>query len=125
MVSDLESRSRPIVNSRAIVRAAGARWPVNFHSNQALFVSDSLVISRGPKNKKEAMDFIAFSMEPQEQANFSKQIPYGPTNQKALPLLDKARLAVLPSSPENLAHGVSRTSTGGRRTAPKSSIPGC
>lgn len=98
--------------------AAGMAWngrlydpkqsgaPVNFHFNQALFVSDSLVIPRGPKNKKEAMDFIAFVMEPQQQANFSKQIPYGPTNQKALALLDAARLAVLPSSPENLAHGV-------------------
>ena len=46
------------------------------------------------------------SMEPQQQANFSKQIPYGPTNQKALPLLDSARRAVLPSSEENLARGV-------------------
>lgn len=98
--------------------AAGMSWngrlydpkqsgaPVDFHFNQALFVSDSLVVPRGAKNRKEAMEFIAFSMEPQQQANFSKQIPYGPTNQKALPLLDRARLAVLPSSEENLARGV-------------------
>jgi putative spermidine/putrescine transport system substrate-binding protein len=79
--------------------------PVDFHFNQALFVSDSLVVPRGAKNKKESMEFIAFSMEPQQQANFSKLIPYGPTNKKALPLLDKQRLAVLPSSEENLAHG--------------------
>ena len=80
--------------------------PVDFDFNQALFVSDALIVPRGAKNRKESMEFIAFSMEPQQQANFAKQIPYGPTNEKALPLLDKARLAVLPSSPENLAHGV-------------------
>jgi putative spermidine/putrescine transport system substrate-binding protein len=98
--------------------AAGMAWngrlydpkqtgaPVDFNFNQALFVSDSLVVPRGAKNKKESMEFIAFSMEPEQQANFSKMIPYGPTNKKALPLLDKQRLAVLPSSTENLAHGV-------------------
>jgi putative spermidine/putrescine transport system substrate-binding protein len=80
--------------------------PIDFSFNQALFVSDSLVVPRGAKNKKESMEFIAFSMEPQQQANFSKMIPYGPTNKKALPLLDQQRLAVLPSSTENLTHGV-------------------
>ncbi|MBS0560344.1 MAG: ABC transporter substrate-binding protein [Proteobacteria bacterium] len=80
--------------------------PVDFHFNQALFVADTFVVPRGAKNRKEAMEFIAFAMQPQPQADFSKTIPYGPTNRKALALLDEKRLAVLPSSTQNLAHGV-------------------
>jgi putative spermidine/putrescine transport system substrate-binding protein len=79
--------------------------PIDFHFNQAVFVSDSFVVPRGTKNKKEAMDFIAFALSPQPQADFSKAIPYGPTSKNALPLLDKDRLAILPSSNENLKGG--------------------
>lgn len=84
-------------------KLAGA--PIDFHFNQALFVADSLVVPRGAKNKKASMDFIAFALQPERQAAFSAAIPYGPTNQKALPLIAKDRLAVLPSSAENLALG--------------------
>jgi putative spermidine/putrescine transport system substrate-binding protein len=98
--------------------AAGMAWngrlydpkqhgaPVDFSFNQALFVSDSLVLPRGVKNKAEAMEFITFALQPQQQANFAKALPYGPTNKKALALLDPPRLAVLPSSEHNLALGV-------------------
>ena len=51
------------------------------------------------------MDFIAFALTPQPQADFSKAIPYGPTNKNALSLLDKDRLAILPSSGQNLGGG--------------------
>lgn len=84
-------------------KVAGA--PIDFHFNQALLVADSLVIPRGAKNKKEAMDFIAFAMQPDRQAAFSTTIPYGPVNQKALPLIDPARLPLLPSSGANLPLG--------------------
>jgi putative spermidine/putrescine transport system substrate-binding protein len=97
--------------------AAGMTWngrvydpkmsgaPVDFHFNQALFVSDSLVIPRGAKNKQTSMEFIAFALQAGPQADFAKRMPYGPVNTKALALLDPKRLAVLPSSKENLAKG--------------------
>jgi putative spermidine/putrescine transport system substrate-binding protein len=84
-------------------KLAGA--PIDFHFNQALLVADSLVVPRGAKNKKASMDFIAFAMQPEQQAAFSAAIPYGPVNQKALPLVAKDRLAILPSSSGNLALG--------------------
>ncbi len=85
-------------------KLAGA--PVDFNFNQALFVADSWVIPRGVKNKAAAMDFIAFTMQAAPQAEFAKAIPYGPVNRQALALLDKQRLAFLPSSEENLPKGV-------------------
>jgi putative spermidine/putrescine transport system substrate-binding protein len=98
--------------------AAGMTWngrvfdpkqsgaPVDFNFNQALFVADSWVIPRGSKNKQAAMDFIAFTLQAAPQAEFAKAIPYGPVNRKALALLEKQRLAVLPSSEENFPKGV-------------------
>jgi putative spermidine/putrescine transport system substrate-binding protein len=80
--------------------------PVDFSFDQALFVSDSWVIPRGAKNKKESMEFIAFAMQPAQQAEFAKAIPYGPVNRKALSHLDAARLKLLPSSEQNLPKGV-------------------
>ncbi|MBV9735701.1 MAG: ABC transporter substrate-binding protein [Acidisphaera sp.] len=98
--------------------AAGMSWngrvfdpkqggaPVDFSFNQALFVADAWVIPRGTKNRQAAMDFIAFTLQSGPQAEFAKAIPYGPVNRKALPLIDKPRLAFLPSSDENLPKGV-------------------
>ena len=80
--------------------------PVDFHFNQELVVCDSVVVPRGAKNKKTSMEFIAFMMQPDRQAAFSMAIPYGPTNQKALPLIDPKRLPLLPSAQENLSRGV-------------------
>src|SRR3984957_240046 len=86
--------------------AAGMTWngrvydpkvsgaPVDFHFNQALFVSDSLVIPRGAKNKDTSVEFIAFALQAAQQAEFAKRMPYGPVNTKALAMLDAQRLAV-------------------------------
>jgi putative spermidine/putrescine transport system substrate-binding protein len=51
------------------------------------------------------MEFIAFTLQPDRQAAYSRQIPYGPANQQALKLLDAERLAVLPSSRDNFPGG--------------------
>jgi putative spermidine/putrescine transport system substrate-binding protein len=80
--------------------------PVDFSFEQALFVADSWVVPRGAKNHAESMEFIAFTMQAERQAAFSKAIPYGPVNRKSLAMLDKQRLALLPSSEENLPKGV-------------------
>lgn len=84
-------------------KRAGA--PVDYHFNQALFVSDAWAIPKGAPNKKEAMEFIALAMSAQSQADFAKLIPYGPTNTAALSLLDAATKEALPSSEANFAKG--------------------
>jgi putative spermidine/putrescine transport system substrate-binding protein len=98
--------------------AAGMSWngrihdpkndgaPVDFHFNESLYVSDAWIIPKGAKNKKEAMEFIAFAMQPEQQAAFATAIPYGPVNAKALKLIDAKRLPALASSEENFKKGV-------------------
>ncbi|WP_137390579.1 polyamine ABC transporter substrate-binding protein [Rhodoligotrophos defluvii] len=75
--------------------------PVDYTFDHALYVSDAMVVPKGAKNKKEAMELLATMVEAQNQATFSKAIPYGPVNTKAFELLDAKTLATLPNSPEN------------------------
>ncbi len=84
-------------------KKAGA--PVDYHFNQSLFVSDAWCIPRGAPNKRESMEFIAFAMSAPQQAAFAKLIPYGPTNEAAMPLIDPAIAPALPSSAENFHKG--------------------
>jgi len=79
--------------------------PVDFHFNQAIFVSDAWAVPKGTKNKKEAMELIALNMTAPVQAEYARNIPYGPVNKEALKLLDKGTLAALPSSDENFSKG--------------------
>ncbi|MFL0194958.1 ABC transporter substrate-binding protein [Clostridium sp. WILCCON 0269] len=61
--------------------------PVDVDYNQAIVLGDSWVIPKGAPHKDLAMKFIAFECEPEQQAAFSKNIDYAPTNSKALDLL--------------------------------------
>jgi putative spermidine/putrescine transport system substrate-binding protein len=85
-------------------KASGA--PVDFSFNQAVLLTDSMVIPRGAKNKHESMEFIEFVLEPDSQANFARRMPYGPVREKAMDQLDPARRAMMPTAPENFSRGV-------------------
>ncbi|HGM8394855.1 TPA: ABC transporter substrate-binding protein, partial [Pseudomonas aeruginosa] len=50
--------------------------------------------------------FIAFSVQPQQQKTYSENIAYGPANKQAVPLLDKALLKDMPTTPENIQNQV-------------------
>lgn len=80
--------------------------PIDFHLKQALFVADSWLMPKGLNNKAAANEFIAFTLQPERQAEFAKHIPYGPVNRKAFDLISPERMALLPSAPENFAQGV-------------------
>jgi len=62
---------------------------------------DYWVIPKGTPNKDAAVKFIAFASQPETQAEYAKNIAYGPTNNKALAKLDAKVLAGLPTSPAN------------------------
>ncbi|WP_127997348.1 ABC transporter substrate-binding protein [Piscinibacter defluvii] len=62
---------------------------------------DYWVIPKGTPNKDAAMKFIAFASTPEAQAEYAKNIAYGPTNTKALAKLDAKVLENLPTSPAN------------------------
>ncbi len=62
---------------------------------------DYWTIVKGSPNKEAAMKFIAFASTPEAQAEYARNIAYGPTNNKALAMLDAKVLAGLPTSPAN------------------------
>jgi putative spermidine/putrescine transport system substrate-binding protein len=62
---------------------------------------DYWVIPKGTPNKDAALKFIAFASTPDAQAEYAKNIAYGPTNTKALAKLDAKVLGNLPTSPAN------------------------
>jgi putative spermidine/putrescine transport system substrate-binding protein len=62
---------------------------------------DYWVIPKGTPNKAKALEFIAFASTPEAQAEYARNIAYGPTNTKALAKLDAKVLADLPTAPAN------------------------
>ena len=62
---------------------------------------DYWVIPKGAPNKDASLRFIAFASTAEAQAEYAKNIAYGPTNTKALAKLDAKVLANLPTSPAN------------------------
>ncbi|RWH46672.1 MAG: ABC transporter substrate-binding protein [Mesorhizobium sp.] len=83
---------------------AGANWAYSWEAS----VSDIewWVVTKGAPNAEEAMKFINFAVQPEQQAELTRQIPYGPTNVDALKLLDPAVAKSLPSYPDNAALGI-------------------
>lgn len=82
---------------------AGANWAYGWDAS----VSDTewWVVVKGAPHREEAMKFINFAAQPENQAELTRNIPYGPTNVDALKLLDPAVAKDLPSYPENAKLG--------------------
>jgi putative spermidine/putrescine transport system substrate-binding protein len=62
---------------------------------------DYWTITQGTPNKDAAYKFIALASSPDAQAEYARNISYGPTNNKALAKLDARVLGLLPTSPAN------------------------
>lgn len=69
--------------------------------NGSLYDLDYWTMPKGGPNKESAMKFIQLASSPEPQAEYARNISYGPTNYKAMELLDEKVLAQLPSSPAN------------------------
>ena len=67
---------------------------------------DSWAIPKGTPNRAEAYKFIAFASKPENQKVYSGEIPYGPTNTKAIAMIDAKVAADLPTAPANLKAGL-------------------
>ncbi len=80
--------------------------PVDFTFDQAVFVNDAWAVPKGAPNAKEAMELINFCLSPKAQADYSREIPYGPVNKEAFALLDDRTKEALPSSPQNYDKGI-------------------
>jgi putative spermidine/putrescine transport system substrate-binding protein len=62
---------------------------------------DYWVMPKGTPNKELALKFIALASNPDSQAEYARNISYGPTNNKALAKLDSKVLGLLPTSAAN------------------------
>ena len=62
---------------------------------------DFWVMPKGVANKDAAMKFIALASSADTQAEYARQISYGPTNTQAMAKIDAKTQALLPTSPAN------------------------
>ncbi len=62
--------------------------PIKVSYNGAAISYEGWVVPKGSKNFDAAMRFIEFAITPERQAELTKYIAYGPTNRKAMPLIE-------------------------------------
>ena len=68
----------------------------------SLYDLDSWAIPKGSPKAAAAYRFIAFASRPENQRVLSENMAYGPSNKKALPLLNAKLAGTLPSAETNL-----------------------
>lgn len=78
--------------------------PAGISFNGASVNIEWLVITRGSKNVKEAMQFLAFCSQPKPQAEFNAAMQYGPINTKAFDYIEPEVAAYLPTAPDYVEH---------------------
>jgi len=93
-----------VMSSAFNARIATLPQPNNLHIvwNGGIYDIDAFVVPKGSKNREQAIDFIAFSLEQAQQKAFAQTLPYGPVNGKTLPQLDEKLRKNLPSDADNL-----------------------
>ncbi len=69
--------------------------------NEGRYTFDVWYVLKGAANADNAMRFIAAASTPEAQARMARALGYGPTNPRALELLDEATLKKLPNHPNN------------------------
>jgi len=74
--------------------------PAGISFGQASVNPEWLVITKGSKKVKEAMQFLAFCAQAKPQAEFNSALQYGPINTKAFDYIDKDIAERLPSAPK-------------------------
>jgi len=73
--------------------------PAGISFNGASVNIEWLVITKGSKNVKEAMQFLAFCSGPKPQAEFNAAMQYGPINTKAFDYIEPEVAVNLPTAP--------------------------
>ncbi len=70
--------------------------------NGGIYDADHWAIPKGTPKREDAYKYLKFASEAANQKVYSSLIAYGPTNLKAIPLLDPKILPELPTAPANL-----------------------
>ncbi|AOV07947.1 ABC transporter substrate-binding protein [Sporosarcina ureilytica] len=86
--------------SGRITEANAEGAPVDLDFNQGIIFTNSWAVPKGSPNKELAMKFIAFTLEPEQQAALSAVYDNAPANSHALPLLSDEAVNRLGQSPD-------------------------
>jgi putative spermidine/putrescine transport system substrate-binding protein len=84
----------------AAQRIVDAGQPVKIVWNQNISGVEGWCILKGTPNAQAARDFIAFTMQSEQQAIMAKSLTYGPTNPRAYDHINSKRAALLSTYPE-------------------------
>ncbi|RDD62561.1 ABC transporter substrate-binding protein [Ferruginivarius sediminum] len=71
-----------------------------------VYAIDSWVIVRGSPKMDEAVEFIRYASQPENQAGLPKAIPYGPTHVAAIEEVPEDVRPDLPTAPQNLENAL-------------------
>lgn len=80
--------------------------PIAMSWDQSVAQVGYFMIVKDAPNKAEAVKFLNYIIRPEVQARFSQYVAYGPVTPKSIPLIDKARQARLPSTPDRLSNAL-------------------
>lgn len=78
--------------------------PFGFSYDGAVFTYEGWTVPKGAPHAENAMKFINFAIQAERQAELTRHVAFGPTNRKALPLIDAKLRPLLPS--DNFKKGV-------------------
>jgi putative spermidine/putrescine transport system substrate-binding protein len=71
--------------------------PVGLVWNQGIMTTDYLAVPKGAKHRDAAFKLIAWMLDAKRQADYAKDTAVGPSNAKALEMVDEKTREVLPS----------------------------
>ena len=74
--------------------------------DESLYDVDSWAIPKGSPRLSDAYRFLSFTSLPQQQKVLSDALAYGPTNRRAVALIDAKRADSIPSADRNLRHAL-------------------
>lgn len=88
--------------SGRVLTAQDEGSPVGMTYNGALRIAAGWVVPKGCPNRENAMKFIEYASQAEQQYEFSKRIPYGSTNSGATQLMDEELKEKLGQTDEQL-----------------------
>ena len=80
--------------------------PLGVSYEDAILSFEGWTVPKGARNAELAMQFINYAIKPERQAALTNYVAFGPTNPKALPLVDSKVAKWLPTNPEHWKKGV-------------------
>jgi putative spermidine/putrescine transport system substrate-binding protein len=79
--------------------------PLGISYEGAALTYEAWVVPKGAPHAENAMKFINWALQPRPQAELTKYVAFGPTNPKAMPLVDAKVRPLLSSDPDNVKKG--------------------